>query len=109
MVAGSQSMLELALAVSANNQQPDRETCIRATEQHVGPHGDVEQLWREPPYGERADRRGQRGAPPRQPRAFSSHRCAPRLIQLRWRHLAPGPLVCGARLLTIRRGSGCGP
>src|SRR5262249_15312116 len=48
--AGSQRMLQLALALCADDQQPDRKSRVAAAEQNVRPWGDVEQVRGEPAH-----------------------------------------------------------
>jgi hypothetical protein len=101
--AGSQRMLQLALALCTDDQQPDRKRPIAAAEQHVRPCGDIEQLRGEPAHTERAGGCAQRGAPPRQPGALRSHRRTPRLIEIGRRRRNWRRLVFGVSVLWTRR------
>ena len=65
-----------------DDQQSHRQRRVAAAQHDVWPCADCEQLRGEPPDAERADRGGQRGAPPRQPGALRGHRRAPRLIEV---------------------------
>ena len=82
MAAGSQRTLQLALALCADDREPDRESRVAAAEQDVRPRGDVEELRGEPTHSECAGGGAQCGAPPRQPGALRGHRRAPLLIEL---------------------------
>ena len=53
VAAGSQRLLQLALAVCADDRQPDRKRRVAAAEQNVRPRGDFEQLRGEAAHSER--------------------------------------------------------
>ena len=69
----SQRMLQLTLALRADDRERDRESRVAAAEQYIGPWGDVQQFRGEPAHCERPGRSAERGAPPGQPGALRSH------------------------------------
>ena len=92
-------MLQLPLALCADDREPDRESRVAAAEQNVRPGGDVEELRGEPAHSERPGGGAQRGAPPRQPGALRSHRRAPLLIEIGRRRWNWTLFVCGIGVL----------
>jgi len=92
-------MLQLALALRADEPQPDRERRVAAAEENVRPCGDAEQFRGEPAYSERPGAGAQRGAPPRQPGALRSHRRTPLLIEIGRRRQNWTQFVCGVGVL----------